>query len=246
MKSFFLLIAGICCMQFIMAQGKSDSVMNGEYGNGFPDDSFSITPDTLWFITGDDFVYGKQFNIVNPHNYPINIQHIESSGFPCSYCSLWYTSTGAFVSPIAIAAGGSLPVVVKFVITDAAAGSFFYDTLNMNTLGHSGYVIIAADSSSTLLGMAERGREKMVVAPNPFTDRLKITLAITSEPSVKLMIYNALMQSVKELFPGVISPGSNTIAWDGTDKEGNNLSRGIYFITLTTKSGQKTLKVVKL
>ena len=53
MKRTVLMIAGFCCIQFMMAQWSTSP--------WFPagpkvDDSFILTPDTLWFLDGNDFV----------------------------------------------------------------------------------------------------------------------------------------------------------------------------------------------
>jgi hypothetical protein len=55
-----------------------------------PDHSFILSEDTLWFITPEDFVTGKDFQIINPHAYPIDLLHIDQVGGPCYFCTWWY------------------------------------------------------------------------------------------------------------------------------------------------------------
>ena len=115
----------------------------------------------------------------------------------------------------------------------------------MNTIGHTGHVIIAADSNMILIGVAEPGIEKIIAAPNPFTEKVRIFLGTNRETFANVTIYNSLMQPVRELFTGIVSQ-NNSLIWDGTDRYGREVSRGIYFITIITPSGQKTLKIVKM
>ena len=246
MKRTVLIVAGLFWIQFMMAQLGNNNPPVSHDAPAPPDDSFTLTEDTLWFVTSDDFVYGKQFRIVNPHDYGIDIQHIDQTGTPCPLCTFWYTTPYYSVFPVTIPALDSIPIVVKFIITDFSSSSDIFDTLNVNTTGNSRHVIIAADSSHLLIGMAEPGNEKIFAAPNPFTDRLKIYLGVNDETSVKVMIYNALMQPVRELYTGIISPGDNSFVWDGCDFNGIEVSNGIYFVNFRTASGQKTLKVVKV
>ena len=246
MKRPVLLIAGLFCIQFMMAQWITDSSVRKDMNSGTPDDSFILTPDTLWFITGNDFTEGKEFRIHNPHNYSLDVQHIDAFGVPCQSCLPWYTTPYIPSYPVSIPASDSLTMTVKFVVVDRPLSGNIYDSLKVSTAGHSGHIIIAADSGMIMIGMAEHGAEKIFAAPNPFTNWMKISLGITHETTGNVMIYNSLMQPVKEIFTGIISPGKSDFIWDGTNLYGAELSKGIYFITLRTDSGQNTLKVVKL
>ncbi|MEI7499798.1 MAG: T9SS type A sorting domain-containing protein [Bacteroidota bacterium] len=217
-----------------------------ESGNFGPiDDSFSITHDTLWFLTGEDFIWGKQFYIINPHDYSLDIQHLDQFGIPCQNCIPWYTEPTYPVFPVSVPANDSIPILVKFFAIDFPTTTFVYDTLIVNTIGHTGHVIIAADSNMILIGVAEPGIEKIIAAPNPFTEKVRIFLGTNRETFANVTIYNSLMQPVRELFTGIVSQ-NNSLIWDGTDRYGREVSRGIYFITIITPSGQKTLKIVKM
>jgi hypothetical protein len=131
-------------------------------------------------------------------------------------------------------------------VIDYSSPVVVYDTLKVNTNGNSGQVIIAVDSMMILMGVAEPGLDKIVAAPNPFSDRLSIQIGAMDEIHAKVLIYNALMQPVREIFTGMVLPGNNNFLWDGCDSNGAEVGNGIYFISFKTANGQKTLKVVKV
>jgi hypothetical protein len=245
MKRIVLIIAGLVRMQSMMAQWSTTLSDNQSSIHGSPDDSFLLAPDTLWFITGTDFVYGKEFHIINPHDYSIEIQHIDQLGIPCSTCIPWYTLPNYPVFPVSIPANDSIPIVVKFLVIDIPSETLCIDTLGISTTGFSGQVIIAADSTSMLIGLGESVTEQIIAAPNPFNDVLKINLGVTQESAVSVTVYNCLMQPVRELLTGKVTSSANSLQWDGTDAHGVEVSRGVYFISIRMASGLKTLKVVK-
>jgi hypothetical protein len=245
MKRAVLMIVGMICMQFISGQQVSGVFPAVRITADSADDSFILTPDTLWFLTGDDFVEGKPFQIINDHDYPIDILHIDQSGEQCMTCIAWYTVPGYPVYPVIIPPNSSITTLVKFYAIDGPGFPLVYDTLNVNTAGHAGHVIIAADSIMVQVGMAEPGKTRIIVAPNPFTYMVRVSLSGPVNEKVTLTVCDALLRPVKELYSGLTGPVNQTFLWNGTNQQGNPVSRGVYFITVRTASGQKTLRVVK-
>ncbi|MCX6268417.1 MAG: T9SS type A sorting domain-containing protein [Bacteroidetes bacterium] len=229
MKRVTLMLAALFCMQFLMAQMNTAFSDSEIRISGPVDDSFILSPDTLWFITGDDFVYGKQFYIVNPHNYPLDIQHITQWGIPCLECIPWHTTPMYPVFPVMLPANDSIPILVQFLVIDLPSVDFLYDSCVVSTIGSSGQSVAG----------------KTIVAPNPFIDKVNISLGVTRETAVDAMIFNTLMQPVKELYTGTATPSKNYISWDGTDQHGSEVSKGLYFIRIRMGSEQKTIKVIK-
>lgn len=213
---------------------------------GLPDDSFELAPDTLWFLTGNDFMEGKPFQIVNNHNYPIDILHIDQFGIQCATCIPWYTVPNYPAYPVTVPANSSITTLVKYFAIDSPRVPLVYDTLNVNTAGHSGHLVIAADSNIVQIGIAETGNIKLTASPNPFKDVLRITLKSTENQKVTVTVYDALMRRINELVSGELVSGSRSFTWNGTDMHGNQLGNGVYFISLKSAQGQKTLKIVKL
>ena len=54
---------------------------------------------------------------------------------------------------------------------------------------------------------------------------------------VSISVYNLLGQHVTTLIEDKDQIGQFTIQWDGYDKFGQQMSSGVYFIQLTTKTG---------
>ncbi|MEI6434785.1 MAG: T9SS type A sorting domain-containing protein [Bacteroidota bacterium] len=248
MKNFMLLVAGIFILQCSMAQLSSNHSV-GKTGSGdfIPiDDSFSLTPDTLWFVTGNDFVEGKPFQIINNHNYSIDVLHIDQSGAACPTCLPWYTAPFYSVYPVTVLANSGITTTVRFLVIDRPRSILVYDTLNVNTAGYSAHLIIAADSNMVQIGIAEPGKVTIMAAPNPFSEAVRISLHSSAGEKVTVTVYDALLRSVNELFSGKTTSEIQSMVWNGDDQYGNLLGKGVYFINLRTEKGQKTLKIVKI
>jgi hypothetical protein len=70
--------------------------------------------------------------------------------------------------------------------------------------------------------------------PNPFNPTTTIEFAVPAEAGhVNLVVYNANGQVVKTLVDGRVSPGPQSVVWDGKDGAGQSLGSGIYFARLT-------------
>jgi hypothetical protein len=213
---------------------------------GIPDDSFELTPDTLWFLTGSDFMEGKPFQIVNNHSYSIDVLHIDQFGIQCPTCIPWYTVPGYTSYPVTVPANSSITTVVKFFAIDSPRVPLVYDTLNVNTAGHSGHVILVADSNIVQIGIAELAGIKLMAAPNPFSDAVRITIRASENEKVSVTVYDALMRPMNVIFSGELVSGSQNFFWNGTDMNGNQPGNGVYFLRLKSAHGEKTLKIVKV
>jgi hypothetical protein len=79
--------------------------------------------------------------------------------------------------------------------------------------------------------------------PNPFNARMIIYLSGFGDQSTfSIGIYDVLGRKVEE-FTNINGP-ENTIAWDGRDYNGNQLSSGVYFVRAETGSFAKTVKIL--
>ncbi len=72
--------------------------------------------------------------------------------------------------------------------------------------------------------------------PNPFNPGTTVEFEVPEYSTVKLIVWNALGQKVKELYNGVSDPGRYPVYWDGKDESGNVLASGVYFITMYARS----------
>jgi hypothetical protein len=84
--------------------------------------------------------------------------------------------------------------------------------------------------------------------PNPFNMSTKIRFYLTDNQHVSLKIYNRLGQEVKTLINTQLkSSGWHSATWNGTDKNGNVVSTGIYIykLILNNQILSKKLLIIK-
>jgi len=72
--------------------------------------------------------------------------------------------------------------------------------------------------------------------PNPFNPSTTILFTLTSAEHVKLIVFNMLGQEVRTLVDQEMMTGRHNVTWDGRDNRGTQLSSGVYFYRLETKS----------
>ena len=74
--------------------------------------------------------------------------------------------------------------------------------------------------------------------PNPFNPRTVISFwlptSLAQASIVRLLVYNAAGQLVRELPTGGQAPGYHAVVWDGRDTEGRPVATGIYIYLLET------------
>jgi hypothetical protein len=74
--------------------------------------------------------------------------------------------------------------------------------------------------------------------PNPFNPSTQITYQLPATKQISLVVYDLLGKEVKTLVNGVVTAGSHTVTWDGTNNTGDPVSSGVYIYTLKTGSKQ--------
>lgn len=91
---------------------------------------------------------------------------------------------------------------------------------------------LEADHPTAVLA-APAGRPEGVALlpnyPNPFNAETAIRFALDQETQVRLVIYNALGQTVRTLVDGARPAGVQTVVWDGRDEGGQEAGSGAYF-----------------
>jgi len=102
------------------------------------------------------------------------------------------------------------------------------------------------DENSDLLCLPE-GFELYHNYPNPFNSSTTISYQLPNVTIVSVTIYNVTGQLVDILINDEIqSAGIHSACWDGKNKEGKNMSSGIYFIALKTKDTAKVNKMLMI
>ncbi len=77
--------------------------------------------------------------------------------------------------------------------------------------------------------------------PNPFNPRTEIDLYLPHRSQVEIRVYDMLGKEIKTLLRDDMLQGSHTVSWDGTTKEGGEVSSGGYLYRLTVRSSQGLL-----
>ena len=82
--------------------------------------------------------------------------------------------------------------------------------------------------------------------PNPFNAITKIDYYLYKEEKIKLSIYNIEGKKIKTLKSGNQEPGYRSITWDGTNKFGQPVPAGIYFLKMNVSEIMQTKKMILL
>jgi phosphodiesterase/alkaline phosphatase D-like protein len=129
---------------------------------------------------------------------------------------------------------------------------FYYELAGYNTgtygvLAVDDFAIIQTGSSSVLWGgvtrpnaPAEARRDDAPIPtafalqnyPNPFNAATRIRFALPHDSEIQLTVFDLGGRLVHELFNGSRSAGNHEMIWDGRNREGNELSTGIYLVRL--------------
>lgn len=80
--------------------------------------------------------------------------------------------------------------------------------------------------------------------PNPFNPYTKIEFGIPELTFVKVSVFNSIGQEVRTLVNSSLPNGNYSIIFDAKDNYGNNLSSGIYFYSIVSKSFSETKRMV--
>ncbi|KAA3602783.1 MAG: T9SS C-terminal target domain-containing protein [Calditrichaeota bacterium] len=121
----------------------------------------------------------------------------------------------------------------------------------MHNGGHGDLVLIKLDVSDLPTSVKEsnsnlpKGFSLAQNYPNPFNPKTTINyeLPIKNSNSAKLSIFNTLGETVREF---ALSQKSGSIAWNGTDKFGKQVSSGVYFYKLQAGKFSQTRKMLLL
>lgn len=114
-----------------------------------------------------------------------------------------------------------------------------------NSFSSSGFSTEASFEAPTgvddLLGGVQ---EYISIAPNPFNPSTTISFFMLEDGVVKLTIYNARGQKVKDLASGSFSRGQHQLIWDGRDQSNRELSSGVFLLKLESSGHCHTRKMM--
>jgi hypothetical protein len=90
-----------------------------------------------------------------------------------------------------------------------------------------------------------RPRLDLGAAPNPFRNGLTIRLALATRSNVRVAAFDLAGRAMREVFRGVLDPGSFRFEWDGRDAHGAACAPGLYLLRAETGSDQAAARVVR-
>ena len=82
--------------------------------------------------------------------------------------------------------------------------------------------------------------------PNPFNPTTIISFALPHRAAVRLDVYDMLGKLVTTLYNGSREAGNWNVEWNGTDKNGQHISSGVYFYRLQAGSFNAVKKMIML
>jgi hypothetical protein len=80
--------------------------------------------------------------------------------------------------------------------------------------------------------------------PNPFDEATTLEYTLSEERSVTMQVYNVLGQQVETLVDETKRAGLHTVTWTGTNRYGERVGSGVYFVRMEAGSTRETQKVV--
>ncbi len=126
-------------------------------------------------------------------------------------------------------------------------------SVNLNDICFSGYETghIVGDNGTILyydeewiVYIPDNKNEQILNSyPNPFLNKVKIEYPEEAEKLLNITIYDIQRRQIRDINYAMTS-GKAEIVWDGKDKYGNNVKKGVYFVIL--KAAGKTLKQTKI
>lgn len=81
--------------------------------------------------------------------------------------------------------------------------------------------------------------------PNPFEGSVALDILLQNEGEVAVKVYSVMGQEVADIQPGVLSRGTHTLEWNGTDKKGSRVPAGLYIVKVVQGELNYSLKVYK-
>jgi hypothetical protein len=95
-------------------------------------------------------------------------------------------------------------------------------------------------------GRVPAGEMRLVVSPNPMTDRAEIDYRAMDENPLRLSIVDVGGREVRLLASTSQRPGDHTLVWDGRDADGREAPAGVYYCRLQTGGTIHSARLVRL
>jgi hypothetical protein len=131
-------------------------------------------------------------------------------------------------------------------VTVVATNTIYLDA---NRPSHIILPVTSGLTSVSLAGNDEKMPRDFVLGqsfPNPTLHETQISYFIHKTAPLRVQIFNTLGQEIRTLADGIMPAGAHTVKWDGRDRNGQPVAKGIYFYRLDTGSRVLTKKLMVL
>ena len=80
--------------------------------------------------------------------------------------------------------------------------------------------------------------------PNPFNPTTSLSYQLSDDGKVEVVIYDMMGKLIKNLVDEKQSSGKNSIIWNATNNDGNQVSAGLYIYTVRTRDHKQSKKML--
>ena len=197
----------------------------GVFYDSYPDSGYSL--DNLAPGAPNGVVVAYHTNGANA------VDWLDATSPDFDYFKVYRSSDPDFIpSPASLAA---TTVVSSWIDPDYDLPGVFYKVSAVDYAGNES----AASAPVATTGIGETpqpARWKLGAAqPNPFRGATSLTMDVPgSSAGVQVRVIGIDGGLVRTLIPGVETPGTRTITWDGRDDFGRNVPAGVYLVRMET------------
>jgi hypothetical protein len=201
-------------------------------------------PDTLWFRTHEDCLYGKISHLTNLTSGSLTLDYLQMGGLHVP----WYVDSISVPSiPTIVTTGNDVAIRVKVpLIVMASFDTIFrLDTLNFHTQAGMNHLIIMVDERLITGLFSYKNNGLGQPFPNPFQDQVSIPVKLNTpeEPEIQIFSMDGIL--VRTIKTGILQNKLSLITWDGRNDSGMKLPAGVYLIRMKTSEGVWIGKMVK-
>ncbi|TES90559.1 MAG: T9SS type A sorting domain-containing protein [Candidatus Cloacimonadota bacterium] len=144
------------------------------------------------------------------------------------------------------------PIIPHRIASSITSGIVYNNKLTL----HNNYIYLCNREAFVIYEFSETGISEgkqdekwtpnISVSPNPFRNRISISLSCKKDNRLQISIYDVAGRKVKELFNRKPLSNKVSLGWDGTDEKGKTLPQGTYFLKINQEVNSQVIKIVRL
>ena len=131
---------------------------------------------------------------------------------------------------------GPIVIMVENYLSDLVWISFMQNDEIVNALVSAGFTGIEETPVAEITPLK--------CYPNPFQNRTTVSFGLPKDGHITVSVYDVCGRLVKTLTNGMMERGIQTVEWDGKDRYGRKVGKGIYFCRVESGKRDKTVKLV--